>query len=256
MSPNKHEKLKILGIELDVVTISELNYYVSEIIKDNKREIIANHNLHSLYLLNDDDSLQKFWHKAYLTHIDGMPLIWWGKLLGYEIEKKHRITYLDWIHPLLEVANKNGWKLFYLGAKPGVANLASEKLSNKYPNISFKVHHGYFNTDPDSSDNSYILDLINSFQPNILMVGMGMPRQEKWIIEHFDDLQANVILNCGACFDYIAGEQKVPPRKIGRLGLEWLFRFLSDPKRLFSRYFIEPFKLLPIFVKDLRRKLN
>lgn len=256
MNPNNHEKLDILGVELDVLTICELNQYIKKIIEDNKREVIANHNLHSLYLLNDDASLQEFWNKACLTHIDGMSLIWWGKLLGYDVEKKHRVTYLDWIHPLLKVANENEWKLFYLGSKPGVANLASKKLSNIYSNILFDVHHGYFNAEPGSDENSYILDQINSFQPNILMVGMGMPRQEKWILENLDDLNANVILNCGACFDYIAGEQRVPPRKIGRLGLEWLYRFLFDPVRLFNRYFVEPFKLLPVFFKDLRRELN
>ena len=107
---------------------------------------------------------------------------------------------------------------------------------------------GYF--DLESSKNQNICDKINNFEPNILMVGMGMPRQERWILKNFDILQVNVILNCGACFDYIAGEQKTPPRILGKLGLEWFFRFLNDPNRLFRRYFIEPFYLIPLMFKD------
>lgn len=243
-------KFELLGGKVDAVTIQRLNKELKKIIDDKGKEIIANHNLHSIYLVNNNPALQEFWEKSYLTHIDGMPLIWWGKALGYSLNRKHRVTYLDWIHPLLKIANRNSWNIFYLGGEPGVAQKASKILSETYKDISFATHNGFFNTKSHSDENKSIIKNINSFQPNILMVGMGMPLQERWILQNYESLQANVILNCGACFDYIAEEQKTPPRIFGKMGLEWFYRFINDPKRLFRRYFIEPFYLIPIMCKD------
>lgn len=250
------DKLKLLDVNIDVLTIEVLNCEIKNIIESQGKEIIANHNLHSIYLLKNNPDLEEFWEKAYLTHVDGMPLIWWGNILGYSIKRKHRITYLDWIYPLFDTINENKWSVFYLGGKPGIADTAVDTLKSSFQSISFETQNGFFNVNPGSIDNKKIVNKINSFSPNVLMVGMGMPRQERWILQNFENLDANVILNCGACFDYIAGEQKTPPRVYGRLGLEWLYRFINDPKRLFERYFVEPFGLLPLFLNDLKQKIT
>lgn len=249
-------RFKLLGVHVDALTIEELNSKIKKIVDQASKEIVANHNLHSIYLLKKNSELEKFWKNAYLTHIDGMPLIFWGKFLGYEIDRKHRITYVDLIYPLLEVANNNNWKIFYLGSKPRVAEKAVKKISTIFGNILFKTHHGFFDKTTGSKENKEVVSAINSFNPNLLMVGMGMPRQEKWILENFKLLNANVLLNCGACFDYIAGEQKTPPRIFGKLGLEWFYRFLFNPVRLFRRYFIEPFYLIPYAIQDVKLKIT
>jgi N-acetylglucosaminyldiphosphoundecaprenol N-acetyl-beta-D-mannosaminyltransferase len=241
----------LLNVQVDAVTISEINHIIEQIVDSGRKEIIANHNLNSVYLCKKDVKLKAFWHASYLTHIDGMPLIWWGKLLGYPLERKHRITYLDWVEPLFETINKNKWRVYYLGGKPGVAERAASVLSKSYKSISFKTHSGYF----DSDENKLIIDSINDFSPNILMVGMGMPRQEKWILDNYKKIDANVILNSGACFDYIAGVQKAPPRFLGKLGLEWFYRLVKDPKRLYRRYLVEPISLLPLLFKDIKERL-
>lgn len=248
------DSIRLLNIDVDAVTIHELNREVKKIVTENRKEIIANHNLHSVYLFNNFPDLRKFWDQAYLTHIDGMPLIWWGKVLSYPLKKHHRVTYLDWIHPLLTLANSESWRVFYLGGKPGVAQKASAILKNSYAQVEFKTHSGFFDVDVDSSDNNNIISSISNFNPHILLVGMGMPRQEQWILQNYSRISANVILNCGACFDYIAGEQRKPPRFLGQLGLEWLYRLIFDPRRLFKRYVIEPITLLPLLKDDLLKK--
>jgi len=249
-----YDRFNLLGVEVDKLTFEELNYEIKEIIDNNQKRIIANHNLHSIYLILKEPALHEFWEKAHLTHIDGMPLIWWGKVLGYTLNSENRITYLDWIHPLLDIANDNNWKIFYLGGKRGVAKKAANKLIKTYKNLRIKVHDGFFNPDINSRDNKSVIKEINDINPNILMVGMGMPRQEKWILDNFDNVNANVILNSGACFDYIAGEQKSPPRFLGTIGLEWFYRLINDPKRLSKRYIIEPIFLIPVAINEIRSR--
>ncbi|MBE9048511.1 WecB/TagA/CpsF family glycosyltransferase [Pleurocapsales cyanobacterium LEGE 10410] len=245
-----NERFRVLCADIDKLTISELNTELIKIIENDQKKIVANHNLHSVYLLSKEPNLREFWNKAHLIHIDGMPLIWWGKVLGYPLNLENRITYLDWINPLLDIANQYHWKIYYLGGKKGVAERAKEKILKNYKNVSLRVHDGFFNPDKNSDDNKYIINEINEFTPNILMVGMGMPRQEMWILDNFKNLNANVVLNSGACFDYIAGEQKTPPRYLGKIGLEWLHRLINDPKRLSKRYLVEPISLTPLFARD------
>lgn len=110
---------------------------------------------------------------------------------------------------------------------------------------------GYFDATAGSAENQKMLELINAYQPNVLMVGMGMPRQEHWILDNLESIHANTILTCGACIDYIAGVIPTPPRWMGRFGLEWLSRLLSEPKRLWRRYLLEPWFVATLFVREL-----
>jgi N-acetylglucosaminyldiphosphoundecaprenol N-acetyl-beta-D-mannosaminyltransferase len=101
--------------------------------------------------------------------------------------------------------------------------------------------HGYF--DPGGEENERVLRAIEAFAPDVLLVGMGMPRQEHWIMDNLDRLGSTVLLPCGASIDYVAGEIPTPPRWAGRWGLEWLYRLLAEPGRLWKRYLIEPWFL-------------
>lgn len=241
------EQLSLLGVEVDIFTISELNHLIVTAIHSNHKIIVAHHNLHSVYLYHHDIRMQKFYNKADVIHIDGMPLVWWGKLLGYPLRKDQRVTYVDWINPLMALAQAEKLRVFYLGGKPGVAERAAEILRKQYPSLQIQTRHGYFSSD----ENEAVLRSINAFEPHILMVGMGMPRQEHWVLDNLNEINANAILTSGACFDYVAGEIPTPPRWMGRMGLEWLYRLFSEPRRLARRYLIEPWALLPLAVNDL-----
>ena len=153
--------ISLLNIQVDILTIEELNKIIEKTISDDSKEIIANHNMHSAYLCNNLPEIREFWNKAKKTHIDGMPLILWSKVLGYKLNSENRITYLDWIHPLMKLANSSNYKVFYLGGKPGIAKKASDKLKSQYPNIYFEVHSGYF--DVKSHENIEVINKINSF---------------------------------------------------------------------------------------------
>lgn len=238
----------LLNVKVNALTITDLNGLVAKAVEQNRQWIIANHNLHSVYLHQRDPKMRTFYAKAAYTHIDGMPLIWLGKLLGFPLQRKHRNGYMDWMNPLMTKATQQGWRVFYLGSKPGVANQGATLLQQKFPGLQIATAHGYFDARPDSQENQALIEAINAYQPHILMVGMGMPRQEQWVVDNLAHLSANVILNSGAAMDYIADVIPTPPRWLGKVGLEWLFRLITEPSRLWSRYLVEPWFILGWFL--------
>lgn len=239
-----------LDVEVDALTIRDLNCIVENTIEAGGKQIIANHNLHSIYLYHRTPKMRTLYRRANYVHIDGMSLVFMGRLLGFPLEKDHRVTYVDWIHPLLRTVAARGGELFYLGARPEVVAAGAERIREDYPDLKLGYHHGYFDQSPDSEENLSVITDINNFDPDVLMVGMGMPRQESWIVDNIDRIRAHVILPSGACIDYIAGATPTPPRWTGRFGMEWLYRFFQEPRRLWYRHFIEPLPLLVRFFKD------
>lgn len=247
----KRSSYQLLGVQVDALSIPELNFLIEESIEQNQKWIIANHNLHSLYLFHKDPKMQAFYAKAEYTHIDGMPLVFIGKLLGYPMKREQRVTYADWVWPLMTEAASKGWRVFYLGSKPGVVERGASILRQKFPALQIACTHGYFNMDLDSPENLAILATINAYKPHVLMVGMSMPRQEHWIAKNLERIHTNAILPSGACIDYVAGEVSTPPRWMGKLGLEWLYRLLSEPKRLWKRYLVEPWFVGTLLLREI-----
>jgi N-acetylglucosaminyldiphosphoundecaprenol N-acetyl-beta-D-mannosaminyltransferase len=248
------DSVSFLGVTLQPRTLEELNGLVEQGIRDNEHSIIANHNLHSLYLFHRHAKMRAFYNQARWTHIDGMPLVALGRLYGFPLQRKHRVTLADWTYPLMELAARKGWRVFHLGASRGSAELGVSKLRQMYPTLQIEVSEGYFDARYHSAENEAMVERINAFRPDLLMVGMGMPRQEFWTYENFARLDVPVILSSvGAAFDYVAGAVPTPPRWSGQLGLEWAFRMAHDPVRLFKRYFVEPWYILLLLLLDYPR---
>lgn len=241
----------LLGVNVNALSIPDLNALIKEAIRFNTKWIIANHNLHSLYLYYHDPVMRKFFAQADYVHIDGMALVLMGRLLGLPFKRKQRVTYADWIWALAADAAKHNWRIFYLGSKPGIAAHGAAILQQKFPGLEIQTTHGYFNAQHDSAENRQVLAAINAYQPNILMVGMSMPRQEHWILDNLEFINANVILPSGACLDYVAGAIPTPPRWMGKVGLEWLYRLGSEPGRLWKRYLVEPWFIARLFLQEV-----
>jgi N-acetylglucosaminyldiphosphoundecaprenol N-acetyl-beta-D-mannosaminyltransferase len=246
--------IDILGAKVDALPIRQLNALITQAVAQKRRWIIANHNLHSLYVYHHDPRMRSFYQKSDFIHIDGMALILLGNLLGYSLHREHRVTYVDWLPALMSEAVQQQWRIFYLGSKPEVVQHGAAILRNQFPGLKLITAHGYFDPDPSSFENQAILKSINAYQPHILMIGMGMPRQEHWILDNINTLQANAILTCGAAIDYVAGAIPTPPRWSGKLGLEWLFRLIAEPRRLGKRYLIEPWFILKLLLIKIARR--
>ena len=175
-----------------------------------------------------------------------------ARILGQHIPE--RITYADWMWQLAEFAAARGYSFYFLGAKPGIAQTAADRMIERFPELKIAgVRDGYFNKDNGHPDNEAVLADINAARPNILVVGMGMPMQERWLLDNWNRIDANIALTGGAVFDYISGDLKRAPTWMTDNGLEWLGRLLIEPRRLWQRYIVGN----PVFLaRVIRERLH
>ena len=234
----------LLGIRIQALSKLDLVEIITQAVKSRARYIIGNHNLHSLYTWFHEPRMREFYSLADYTHIDGMSLVVLGRLFGLPFKRQHRTGYMDFLPLLAEESVKHEWRIFYLGSKPGIAEKAARVLRKRYEGLQILTHHGHFDTNQKGLANQEVLAEIKAYAPDILMVGMGMPRQEVWILENQKEITGRAIFCCGALLDYVAGEIPTPPRWIGSLGFEWLYRLISEPARLWQRYLLEPWSVM------------
>jgi N-acetylglucosaminyldiphosphoundecaprenol N-acetyl-beta-D-mannosaminyltransferase len=230
----------LMGLRVDPISDSDVVHLVSKAIRSHKNCIIANHNLHSIYLWYHERRMRQFYDGAEYVHIDGMFLILLANMLGVPLKRENRATSLDFFPILAPLAVKENWRIFYLGSKPGVAARAAAKLEAKYPGLQIRTRHGHFDANLLAKQNREVVEEINAYAPHVLLVGMGMPRQEIWIMENQKDLTANVVFPAGAFMDYMAGEIPTAPRWLASIYLEWMYRLFTEPTRLWRRYLVEP----------------
>lgn len=251
---NASSRLNILGVDVDVVTSEQVMDFVARRAGQNVRTVIANHNLHSISLCRKSSRMRSFYRRADLIEIDSTPLIAWGRLLGYDLSTAYRSTYLDFRDDFWTMAQEKGWRVWHIGGRPEHIELSRNHILQRYPDVQLTVHSGYF--DVNGPENDTVIEKLTADAPDVVLVGMGMPRQELWIENNYHRLPNAVILPVGGAFDYEAGVTYTPPRWTGQVGLEWLVRFAHDPLRLFERYFVEPWSLVPSMMRDLVRSTD
>ena len=247
-------RLSLLGTVVDAVDSGDVLDFVSERALAGRSGLVTNHNLHSLYLFRKEPELRALYARADIIEIDSTPLIAWGKLMGLSLTRGHRCTYLDWREDFWARAQTEKWRVCHVGGRPEDCEPARAAILARYPRVDLDVHHGYF--DMNGPENEALLLDLHVSGPQVLLVGMGMPRQEIWVYNNIDRLPPCIVLTVGGAFDYEAGSQYEPPRWSGRWGVEWLMRFLHDPQRLFDRYFVEPWALMPAIFGDIARRVT
>lgn len=242
---------RLLGTRVHALTVPLLLDEIENAIADGRRLLVGHHNLHSLALLQDDPVLARYYTEADLVYADGMPVVAFARVLGYRFERANRMTSLDFATGVFERAVRGRWRVFYLGSSPGVIDRAVAELRARFAGLAIEYHHGHFNMAAGSAAAAAVVAQIDRSGADLLIVGMGMPRQEKWILENAAAVSARVIIPIGALADYYAGAIPTPPRWAGKVGLEWFFRLLAEPRRLGNRYLIEPWRLVRPFLRDL-----
>lgn len=249
MSDTSAARRQFFGCDLSPVRfeqwIQTLNDHISG---GEKRVIVAHHNLHSLYLLRHSEKVKIFYEQCRSCYVDGLPVCWINTIAGKPTLPTCRFSLMDKFPDLLNCAQEREWRVFYLGSSEEVVELSSQRFRHQFPALDFQFCSGYF------EDSPAIVERINSFQPDLLLVGMGMPRQEEWILENIAQLEVSVVMQSGGTLDFFGGEQARPPAWVSKIGLAWLYRLMSSPRRLGKRYLIEPWTLiLPSLRLALRR---
>lgn len=242
------ERIKFLNTEIDNLTMTESVEYIDKLIQRGRPSYVVTPNVDHIVKLEKDEEFRKVYQNADLILADGMPLIWISKLLKNPIKEK--VSGSDLFPEICKLSARKGYGIFLLGAAEGVAKKAAENLSNKYNGLkisgTYSPSYGFEN---DEKEISKIITMINKTKPDILAVGLGAPKQEKFIYKYKDKLNVPISLAIGASIDFEAGNVKRAPRWMQKSGLEWFYRFLKEPKRMFKRYFIDDLKIVKIYFK-------
>ncbi|MEB3246008.1 MAG: WecB/TagA/CpsF family glycosyltransferase [Vampirovibrionales bacterium] len=196
--------------------------------------------------------LKRILNTADMLYCDGAGIIWGSKLMGTPLPM--RFTAADWLFEWIEAMSDAGLSMYFLAGEPGVISSAQALLDARVPGHKVVgMHHGYVLG--DSALNQAVIDEINAKKPDILVVGMGCPLQEYWIDDHRHLLDVPVCFAIGATWDYLTGKVPRCPAWMGENGLEWLFRFIIEPKRMFNRYIMgNPGYIWRVFWQSLGKK--
>lgn len=230
------KKAFLLGVRIDALSLEQLLAYLHHSALQEGRVVISYANIHALNIAYRTRWFRDFLLQSRLTFCDGVGIKLAAGLTGQKLD--HRFTPPDFLDLICETAVQRGWRLYFLGAKPGISGRAASIMCSKYPGLQIKSHHGYFDMTPGGVENSAVMKSINEFHPEILVVGFGMPLQEKWILDNADSLNVKILFPAGALFDYLSGALPRAPRWMTDNGLEWLGRLVIEPRRLWRRYII------------------
>ena len=243
-------RIDVLGVGVDPITVDELHAEIARLVRSGKLGLVLNVNAHCLNLCYKDSALRDSLNGADVVFCDGAGVMLAARMLGGRIPA--RITYAAWIWRLAGFAAAEGFSFYFLGARPGVAQEAATRLRERYPGLRIVgVRHGYFDHSAGSAENEAVLEEINATAPDILLVGLGMPLQERWLTQNRHRLDARVALSGGAVFDYASRRVRRGPRILTERGFEWLARLLNEPRRLWRRYLLGN----PLFLLRVLRQL-
>ena len=227
----------LLGRRIDCMNIPSIVEAIRKACIEDNQITVAHYYIHGFNLSMQFPWYYQFLQSAEFTNCDGMGILKAISFMGLDLPVDYRVSYSLLMPKILENCNQNEFSVFLLGGKPQILQDAINNLQLQYPEASFAGHHGYFDKE-DPEANEALVEQINQFQPNILIVGMGMPIQEFWVQKYRHKLQAITIMVGGAIIDRMAGMVSDCPRFISDSGFEWLYRLVREPKRLAARYLL------------------
>lgn len=242
-------QIELFGTTIDNVTMDETLQEIWSWFECEGKHYLTTPNVDHIIRLQKDEEFRKIYEGASLVIADGMPLVWASKLLGKPL--KGRVTGSDLFPQLCRLAAFDSKDVFFLGSMPGVAEKAAENLKKRYPGFNLAGFYSPpFGFEKDPAENQKIINLINESKAPILFVALGAPKQEKWTYRHLDAINIKAAFCVGASIDFEAGVVKRAPAWVGKIGMEWLWRLVSDPKRLWRRYLVEDTAFLGLFIKE------
>lgn len=242
--------ITIIGTKIDNVTLDEA---VSTIIKwidshDTPRYVVTP-NVDHVVRLQHDNEFRNIYQNADLVLADGMPLLWAAKFLGTPLHEK--VSGSDLFIKFCETTARKKCRLFFLGGNPGDAQKAKEVLVRQNPGLLVVgVYCPLFGFEKDEQERKKIVELIKASNPDILFVGLGAPKQEQWIYENYQKIKVPVSIGIGISFSFAAGTIKRAPVWMQKAGLEWFWRTMMEPRRLWKRYFVDDMRFFGLVLRQ------
>ena len=247
------EKVELFNIHFDNYDFDDLMNYLDRAITAQRPTHVVTCNVDHLINLSKDSHFMKIYKEAGATIADGMPIVWVSKLFGTPL--KRRVAGADILPELGLALERKRYRIYFLGAEEGVAEEARQKLLLRFPALHIVgCHSPPIGFEHDDEESAKIVALLREAKPDIVFVGVGSPKQEKWIYRYHHEYGAAVSIGIGGTFDFLAGRVKRAPVIMQRAGFEWLWRLIQEPTRLWSRYLVNDTKFLMLLIDEIKNK--
>ena len=244
-----HSKVNILGVQVSNITNEHLLESFTERIGQKQKTQVCITPVNSVLAAIKDPQVLSIYNASEYVLCDGTPIKWAAGFLNTPIVE--RITGLDLLPNLVAHCAKHDFSIFLLGASPGVGEQLKQTIHAQYPHCKVVgVYVPPFMKVFSEEENIKMIDAINAVSPDVLLVSLTAPKQDIWIAENLHRVNASIQIGIGGAFEVMAGLAKRAPKWMHTAGLEWLYRFIQEPKRLFRRYFIEAPLFIPLILKQ------
>lgn len=240
----RNKRYQIFNTYVNALTFKETINEIEEIIKKGEPTQHVVINASKINLMHEDAQLTRIINSCPLINADGVSIVWAGKKLGVPV--KERVTGIDLFLKLVELANDKGYKLYLFGAKEEVVTKVKSIFENQYPNINIVGYrNGYFK---ENNEKDIVKDICDS-KADIVFVAFSSPKKEYWINKYLNDMNVPFVMGVGGSFDVVAGVTDRAPEWMQNHGLEWFYRFIQEPRRMFRRYIIGNLKFVNLTYK-------
>ena len=242
------QKQPLMATRVNSLTLAETTEAIGQFIDERRKAYVVEVNVDVMIKIEKDEELRRITEDADLVLVDGQPLVWVAKL--YRRPVKEKVSGSDLSIELCRMAAEKGYTMFILGGKEGVADQAKAKMEAQYPGLQVVgTCAPPLGFEKDEAELAKVREAISAVSPDIVLCCLGCPKQEKWIDANHRDIDARVFLCAGATVDFLAGNVRRAPAWVSRIGMEWFYRFLMEPRRLFKRYFIDDMHLFRLIFK-------
>lgn len=243
--------VQILNAEFAPVTLADTVDWVRDWIESGQRGYICTVNVAILMMMRSNPTLQSFVDGASLVVADGQPLVWASRLKSDRLPE--RVTGVDLIDELCEFAAREGYGVYFLGARRPVIEAAAKRLADRFPGLRVSgIADGYFDWDEAPAR----ARAVRESGAKILFVGMGVPRQEEFIASQWEELGVQLAMPVGGSFEVAAGTARRAPVAVQRIGMEWFFRLVQEPRRLWKRYLVTNTQFICQLLKGSARSVS
>jgi N-acetylglucosaminyldiphosphoundecaprenol N-acetyl-beta-D-mannosaminyltransferase len=250
MTKGMRERITLMGCSIDNLSMEETLQTVEGFIATGKPHQHVVVNVDKLVKASRDAELRRIINDCALVNVDGMPVVWASRLLGKPL--KERVAGVDLFEALMRRAGDKGWRVFLLGAKEEVVSQVAATYQRKYPKLVLAGYrNGYWK---DGAEEAQVVGQIRDARPDLLFVAISSPKKEQFLGRYQAEMKVPFAMGVGGTFDVAIGLVKRAPVWMQKSGLEWFYRFLQEPRRMFRRYFIEDMAFVWLFIKEAARR--
>lgn len=244
-----NQRIEMMGCQVDNLTMEETLQTVEGFIKSGRPHQHVVVNVDKLVKASRDPELRRIINECALINVDGMPVVWASRLIGKPL--KERVAGVDLFEALMRRSAEKGWRVFLLGAREDVVSGVKQIYEQKYPGLTFAGYrNGYWKPEEEAG----VVEQVKAAQADLLFVAISSPKKEHFLGRYQADMKIPFAMGVGGTFDVAVGKVKRAPVWMQKVGLEWFYRFLQEPRRMFKRYFIDDMAFFLLLAKEIVRR--